>query len=131
MIDWETIEHFRREEFCCRCGSCGLGSADRMNPEVIEYLEVLRAQFGKPIKITSGYRCERHPVEAAKKKPGSHSRGVSIDVAVYGTDAFKLLEIVMADNFFDRIGVNQKGSGRFFHLQRSDSVQPTRTIFSY
>ena len=46
----------------------------RMNPEFIDKLNDLRLAFGKPMKITSGYRHTSHPIERKKKDSGrSHN----------------------------------------------------------
>ena len=35
-----------------------LGSGRKMNPEILEMLDLAREKFDKPIKITSGYRTQ-------------------------------------------------------------------------
>ena len=47
---------FARSEFQCPCG-CGQQSLDT---ELAEKLQIIRDKLGKPIKITSGYRCLKH-----------------------------------------------------------------------
>ena len=46
-------KNFARYEFQCPCG-CGQQSLDT---ELAEKLQLIRDKLGKPIKITSGYRC--------------------------------------------------------------------------
>lgn len=48
--------YFDSKEFSCRCG-CGLSKLD---PKLIEILDVARAYFGRPIIISSGCRCQKH-----------------------------------------------------------------------
>ena len=79
--------------------------------------------------ISSGYRCPSHPIEAKKPMPGTHSLGVAVDVAVSYEDAYELIAIAMAHGI-KRIGVNQKGSGRFIHLD-SSTKHPSPTVWSY
>ena len=47
--------YFKDYEFACRC--CG---GLKIEQELVKALDQLRGDFGKPIIITSGYRCERH-----------------------------------------------------------------------
>ena len=56
-----TVDHgqfFSREELQCRCGQfCDY--ACPMDSEFMKRLDDLREHFGKPLKVTSGYRCGR------------------------------------------------------------------------
>ena len=68
------------------------------------------------MKITSGFRDVTHPIEAKKKKtPGAHTTGCAADIAVSREDAFDLLSLALTKGFTG-IGIQQKGSGRFIHL---------------
>ena len=92
-----------------------------MNSNFVGLLNQIREDFGKPMAISSGYRCENHPAERKKDSPGSHSTGWAADVAVQGADAQRLIEVALKHGITG-LGVNQKGSvGRFIHL---DQVPP-------
>lgn len=130
-MDWDGIYHFKRSEFACKCGNCDESSADNMGVDVVEALDAMRSEYQKPIRVTSGWRCANHPAERTKDKPGSHNRGMAVDVACRYSEAFDILELAIKSGTFARIGIQQKGDGRFLHLQMCDDIQPTRTIFSY
>jgi len=121
-MDWAAFKHFSRAEFACKCGC---GRAD-MRPGFIGRLQALRIAYGKPMIITSGFRCPDHPVEKAKATPGAHSQGIAADIGVSGEDAIKLLRLALEANF-QGIGVQQKGNGRFIHLD----VREHPAIWSY
>lgn len=106
-----TWGNFTREEFKCRC--CG---RNEIKDEFIDVMQEIRNEYGAPISISSGYRCEKHPIEAAKPSPGEHSEGTCCDVPVHGSAAFALLKAAAANPKVTRIGVNQKGSQRFLHI---------------
>lgn len=55
-----------------------------MEDQFIHSLDHLRMVCGFVFKITSGYRDATHPVEVAKSRPGTHSRGIAADIAVSG-----------------------------------------------
>ena len=95
-------------------------------------LQNLRMAYGRPMKITSGYRDKSHPIEAKKSEPGAHSTGHACDVAVRGYDALRLVQLAIVHGFTG-IGVQQKGDVRFIHLDDlKDSDGFTRpTIWSY
>jgi zinc D-Ala-D-Ala carboxypeptidase len=127
MMDWNTSTYFSMHEFkCSHTGQCD------MNPEFIEKLNGLRLAFGKPMKITSGYRHVSHPIERKKQTPGAHTTGQAADIAVSREDAFHLLSLALTKGFTG-IGIQQKGSGRFIHLDTLENSKdrPRPTVWSY
>jgi len=123
-IDWGKYPNFAASEFKCRhCGKVD------MKPEFMSLLQQLRTTYNKPMIISSGYRCPDHPIEARKSKPGAHASGQAADVAVQGTDAYEVLKIAFALGF-SGIGVQQKGGGRFIHLDTLRSP-PRPNVWSY
>lgn len=124
MIDWGKYPNFKRSEFACQhCGSEGI------KEELVAKLQELRNLYGKPMTITSGYRCPLHPVERKKNAPGTHAEGIAADVGVQGEAAIELLHKAITVGF-KGIGVQQKGTGRFIHLDIGTG--PTRpALWSY
>ena len=124
-IDWSKYPNFKPEEFLCKhTGKSGI------KKELLGKLQELRTRFGKPLKVTSGYRDPTHPIEAKKEAPGPHTTGLAVDLAVQGKDAYVVVGLAMGLGFTG-IGVNQKGArGRFIHLDLlKTSLRPT--IWSY
>jgi len=128
-VSWES-PYFTQDEMRCQCGC----NEDGMDPDFMEKLTSLRADWGQPMVITSGYRCPHHPIEARKSKPGAHTTGHAADVAIYGEDAYKLLCVALGHGFTG-VGIAQKGSygSRFLHLDdlETDDGFPRPTIWSY
>ena len=123
-MDWNKYPNFSAKEFdSSHCGK------NEMRADFMERLQALRNAYGRPMRITSGYRCQEHPIEAKKAKPGSHASGCACDVGIDGPDAHQLLSIALQLGFTG-IGVQQKGSGRFIHLDTLTSgLRPT--VWSY
>ena len=115
MSKWRN---FSRDEFACQCG-CG---TNEIHDSVIDFCQQIRDFLGGPIIITSGFRCDNHPVERAKTKPGTHAQGLAADIACSHTDARKILEYVLSERQ-GGVGVHQKGQGRFIHVD----ISPERT----
>jgi zinc D-Ala-D-Ala carboxypeptidase len=124
-MDWSLYVNFSAKEFDCQhCGK------NEMKSEFMGKLQALRMRYGKPMKITSGYRCPEHPIEAKKEKPGAHASGLACDVGVNGQQAYELMKDAFALGFTG-IGVSQKGSGpRFIHLDMLEEA-PRPNIWSY
>ena len=116
-VQWHNYPNFTEAEF--RCRHCG---KQEMRSEFMGRLQALRDVYKRPMTITSGYRCPDHPVEKAKAEPGMHSTGLACDVGVQGADAHELMRLAMHLGFTG-IGVQQKGGGRFIHLDLRQ--QPT------
>lgn len=117
-------KYFTEAEFKCRhCGEA------KMDQTFIDKLSKLRESYGKPMRISSGYRCTQHPVERVKmsgNSTGMHTTGKAADIAVEGEEAVQLLSLALSLGFTG-IGVQQKGTGRFIHLDLRDKT----TIWSY
>lgn len=75
--DFKLSEHFNMMEFQCRC--CGRAM---ICPRLVALLEELRARRGRPLILTSGYRCERHNSEVGGSRSSLHMRGRAADISV-------------------------------------------------
>ena len=109
-MDWSKYLNFSEAEL--RCGETG---ECKMQADFMRRLQALREDYGKPMAITSGYRSPQHSIEASKAQPGTHARGIAVDVAVSGQDCYELMALAMKHGFTG-IGVAQKGPGRFLHI---------------
>jgi uncharacterized protein YcbK (DUF882 family) len=124
MIDWNDYPNFSASEFdCTHCGE------NHMKAVFLEKLQQLRTKRGKSMRVTSGYRCPEHPIEARKEKPGAHASGEAADIACDGQEAYELLKLAF-ELGFTGIGVSQKGSARFVHLDTIEG-SPRPNVWSY
>ena len=72
--------YFAETEFACRC--CG---QVRVNPRLVHLLEQLREQLGgKPVVVSSAYRCVAHNRAVGGAKQSQHLLGNAADVIVTG-----------------------------------------------
>ena len=108
LNDMRISEHFRLREFECPCCRCV-----QVAPGLVCRLEALRELWGKPIVITSGYRCPEHNVWVKGSPKSLHMRGQAADVAV----PFEEQEAVMAmARKADFSSVIPYGKRNFMHL---------------
>ncbi len=77
LNDLPVAEHFRLREFECPCCHCV-----RLCPLLVELLEAVRAQWGKPVVISSGYRCPSHNKRVKGAVRSLHLEGRAADVLV-------------------------------------------------
>lgn len=110
--------HFAHSEL--RCAHCG---ENRMDPMFLVLLEEVRVALGRPMILTSAYRCPEYNARISSTGAhGPHTTGQAVDVAVYGDRAVMLVWHALRAGFTG-IGVKQHGpkSGRFVHL---DTLSP-------
>jgi len=119
------MNYFTKEELSCQ--HCG---AYKFDEEFLKVLNNIRHECNFPFVISSGYRCIEHPIEASKSRAGAHTTGCAVDIAVRDDKALKVLEVAIKHNI-KRIGVNQKGKGRFIHLDMAEEEYPSPAIWSY
>lgn len=127
MFGKKGWKYFTEDEMKCK----GSGKCE-MDPKFMVMLDALRKKFGKPIIITSGYRSPEYNISIGGSKNSAHVQGKAADIAVSHADAYKLLDIAF-ELGFSGIGVSQKGTGRFIHLDIADNTpkQPRPHIWSY
>lgn len=111
--NWDDFPSFSRHEFAC--AHCGRAE---MDDDFLWRLQDLRDSYGKPMIISSGYRCPQHPIEAKKANGGgTHTTGRAADIKVARGQAYSLLRLAIRMGFTG-IGINQTGDPktRFIHL---------------
>lgn len=128
-VDWRWL-NFSIEEL--KCKHCG---AHILIPEFMDKLQALRTEYGKPMKITSAYRCSAHNnAVSSTGVHGPHTTGEAVDIACSGADAYKLVSLAIKHGFTG-IGVAQKGphEKRFIHLDTLPNAvgQPRPTVWTY
>lgn len=122
---WDKYPNFSKAEFDCQ-----ETGENQMKHEFMEKLQELRKEYGKPMVISSGFRSVNHSIEKRKSKGGSHTTGLACDISVRGSDAFRLVRLAF-ELGFTGIGINQKGSGRFVHLDIAKKGFLRPNIWSY
>ncbi len=85
----QASKNFTLKELSCRC-PCGV-----MGTKVafIERLQEFRDLYGKPLNITSAYRCEKHNTAVGGEKDSKHMLGLAVDIAC--TDKHERYRLVM------------------------------------
>tara|TARA_R110001583_G_scaffold25218_6_gene91455 strand:+ start:4157 stop:4540 length:384 start_codon:yes stop_codon:yes gene_type:complete len=127
-MNWQNYPNFSEAEF--RCKHTGKLAMDE---GFMGRLQALRTDYGKPLPISSGYRHETHPIEAAKEGgPGPHTTGRACDIKIMGGNALTLIALAVKHGFTG-VGVRQKGSKRFLHIDDlpHEFKRPRPWVWSY
>lgn len=108
-MDWSKYPNFTKEEFDCQ-----ETGENEMQPAFMERLQKLREEYGKPMRITSGYRSPNHSIEKRKTQTGTHAQGIACDIYATGADKYRLVKLAFAHGF-SGIGVDKN----FVHIDIS------------
>jgi len=70
----------------------------------LKTLEPIRALVGKPVRVTSGYRCQKLNKQVGGAQTSQHQKGEAADIHVDGLKTQELFDMIVASNIpFDQI----------------------------
>jgi len=129
-----VTEYFTKRELECKCG-CGLA---QFHPGFLEKLDLLRAEFGRPMNPSSACRCSRHNARVSPLAPRTslHIGDVAVRPNQKGAAAIdircpdgeykgKLFALAWKSGW--SIGWNRT----FLHLDRRIDLGMPQTTFEY
>lgn len=98
---WDHIRYWSREEFRCRCGEyhkpyCN-GFPVEPDQTLVELVDDLRHQFGRPGHRSSGIRCRQHNTDSNGVAGSRHLQGKALDFFIEGVSGAELLAAAKAD----------------------------------
>ena len=79
----DLSEHFNHADFKCHCPECR-GEGYRIHLGLVGAIEMIADHFQKPIKILSGFWCEKYFEKLKKEKPSFHCKGKAAHFAIEG-----------------------------------------------
>lgn len=122
--------HISRSEYCCKC--CSALPPDLKKDESGEYPTVydalfgrfadIREAWGKPIPITSGYRCLAHNKEIGGEQGSVHCFGLALDCTVGMDEVERFAALV--DDMFPEMRMGIYPTQGFVHLDMGFYVYP-------
>ena len=77
--DKKITEHFKLKEFACKNSEAII-----ISEKLCYILEAIRAHFGKPVTITSGYRTPEHNAKIGGAVKSQHMLGLAADIKIPG-----------------------------------------------
>ena len=116
-------KYFSRSEFACKCGC----DRSHVEPSLVEALDRLRKDIGKPVAITSGFRCADHNRSVGGRTNSAHTKGMAADIKVGSSDyRHDVLEAIFRIGLFNRVGIAKD----FVHIDL-DKDKPQRVVWIY
>lgn len=77
---WDSIKHFRREEFRCKCGKFCNGFPVEPDTTMVRYADEIRKRLGVPLSVNSGIRCPQHNANVGGVSNSQHVLGTACDL---------------------------------------------------
>ena len=108
-----------------------LGLMDNVK-RMCEKLEEVRSLFGKPIKITSFYRCPELNKKVGGSKTSAHMNGLACDFTVKGIDVEDVFSNIKASEItFDQLILESSKTSTWIHLGvEKDGDKPRQMVMS-
>ena len=94
MNKFQLTKHFNLREFQCRC--CGQVKVDS---RLVDKLQMFRYVVGRPIIITSGYRCPTYNKAVGGAPKSKHMEGIAADIKVQGMTPEKVASLASQAGF--------------------------------
>lgn len=123
MRDWSRIRYFKLAEFSSPDEP---GSGAKMDSAFMERLDLLRADIGRPLVVTSGYRTVAHNREVGGKRNSEHRKGLGADLQCASSRKRFLIIEAACRLDFRRIGIAKN----YIHLGMSRTL-PQGVIWTY
>ena len=98
-------KNFSVYEFRCGLGSPCSCPTTLIDDKLVEYLQKIRDHFGKPIDITSGYRCISYNSKIGGASGSRHTKGQACDFQIDGVAPLEIAQ------YAESIGI--KGIGLY------------------
>lgn len=106
----QISKHFKVREFAQKDFRCDKVIVDR---ELIDVLEDIRAQFNKPVIVTSGYRTPEYNAKIGGVKNSQHTKGTAADIKVSDIQA-SWVQKYLKDKYPDKYGIGSYST--FTHI---------------
>lgn len=88
------------QEFKCHCNRMTCNQI-LFSPRLKDSWNVSRAQFGKPLQVNSGHRCQSHNEEVGGVAESKHTKGEAIDIShdEFNPMEKQRLKMILENNF--------------------------------
>jgi uncharacterized protein YcbK (DUF882 family) len=110
----QLSNNFKSTEFDCHGSGCC--SSTQIDEKLVEYLQNIRNHFGKPVNISSGYRCTTHNKRVGGVIGSRHTKGQAADIYI---DGVKPAEIAKYAESIGILGIGlyeTNADGFFVHI---------------
>ena len=132
-----SLEEMLRSDTAKRCGITNKPKAEEETEVVenlkalcVEVLQPLRDFLGKPVVVSSGYRCSELNEKVGGVSNSQHLTGEAADIRV--KDRHELIEImrfIMDDTVFDQLIREKSATGEWVHVSYKRNGNNRQQVF--
>ena len=120
-MDYYLTTHFRAKELACKCGCY----EQKMAADFMVMLEQLRQKLGRPVFITSGFRCQEHNKAVGGASGSWHLLGMAADIiCISANDRYEIVGAAIEIGF-SGLGIDK----HFVHVDNRKSLP--KKIWTY
>jgi zinc D-Ala-D-Ala carboxypeptidase len=106
----DLSEHFSKAELACHC--CG---TLKIEPALIDALELFRSLAGRSVVVHDAYRCPAHNQKVGGVNDSEHTCGMAADVSIPGLSVQQMFEVALRVPAFVNGGIGVY-DGDFLHV---------------
>ena len=111
--------NFKSTEFDCHGDGCC--TKTEIDTKLVEYLQKIRDHFGKPLNISSGYRCAKHNKNVGGVTGSRHLKGQAADIYINGVAPVDIARYAESINILG-IGLYETDAdGHFVHIDTRET----------
>tara|TARA_R100001443_G_scaffold115789_1_gene134373 strand:+ start:493 stop:885 length:393 start_codon:yes stop_codon:yes gene_type:complete len=123
-----VIKSFTYDEMACKnCAHCG--GLSNMNETFMIKLQSLRDACGFPLPVNSGFRCKQKNIDCGGHENSGHLTGEAADLRCDRDKARVVIQKAIEMGF--SVGIQQKGNGRFVHVDTKLRRSGKANLWSY
>ncbi|OGC06370.1 hypothetical protein A2526_01495 [candidate division WOR-1 bacterium RIFOXYD2_FULL_36_8] len=111
-------EHFRDEDFRCRCNFCK-GQEFRIHLGLVGVLEMIGEHFKKKVSVLSAYWCDEHYESLNRNSRSYHTMGKAAHIKIEGIELNELFKYVETIEGLNGLGFYPKEG--FVHIDTRPS----------
>ena len=130
----QLSKNFKSTEFDCHGKDCCLTT--KVDEDLVKILQDIRDHFGKPVNVSSAYRCETHNANVGGATGSRHKKGQAADIYINGIAPAEIAKYAESKGVLG-IGLYETDKdGHFVHIDTRTSksfwygqAQEKRTTF--
>lgn len=133
-----SLEEMLRSDTAIRCGIANRPKTKQEETTVVEnlralcreVLQPLRDHLGRPVVISSGYRCRELNEKVGGAKNSQHMRGEAADIRVKDSrELTETMRFIMDETEFDQLIREKSATGEWVHVSYKRNGKNRQHVF--
>ena len=131
-----SLEEMYRSETARRCGIDNKPQTEEVVENLralcLEVLQPLRDHLGRPVTITSGYRCKELNKRVGGVRNSQHLKGEAADIRVKNREELiEMMKFLMDETQFDQLIWEKAGATEWVHVSYKRNGNNRGRVFKF